>query len=82
MTMKKTYNSPAVVEFGSIADCTFATPNNGGTKIKGGGGTGGGTAYLGNGNYACGPSAGGAPGGGGKNWMVLQCDKYGEYSHS
>ena len=78
--VKKIYLSPAVVEYGSIADCTFATPNNG--AQKGPDGKWITTAPLGDGNYACGPTAGGPPGGGGKNYLVLQCDKFGEYSHS
>lgn len=85
IAMKLTYVAPSVTEFGSIADCTFATPNNGGSQIKGGGDNSeanGGTAYLGGGNYACGPTAGDGDQKGGKSWMVLQCDKHGEYSHS
>ena len=77
--MKMSYVAPAVVEYGSIADCTFATPNNGGLRpndpnfIP--------ALPLGDGNFACGPTAGSA-GTGGKNYIVLQCDKFGEYSHS
>lgn len=77
--MKMSYRTPRVVEYGSIAQCTFATPNNG--AQKGADGNWIETAPLGDGNYACGPTAG-SSGTGGKNYLVLQCDKFGEYSHS
>ena len=71
--MKKAYASPALVEYGSIADCTFATPNNGGIKDP--------LLDNGDGTFGCGPTAG-AEGSGNKNFNVLQCDSFGEYSHS
>jgi len=71
--MKKAYSAPGLVEYGSIADCTFATPNNGGTKDP--------LLDNGDGTFSCGPTAG-AEGNGNKNFDVLQCDSFGEYSHS
>ena len=68
--MKKTYASPTVVGYGSIAECTFATPAIGGDPGTSGGGP-----------FECSPEAG-TFGTGGKNFVVLQCDKFGEYSHS
>lgn len=68
--MKQVYKSPAVVDYGSIADCTFATPANGGSVSPPEGNT-----------DPCWAEPTGGPGTG-KNWQVLQCDKFGEYSHS
>ena len=84
--MKKTYISPAVAEYGSIADCTFATPGMTGA-LKSNHPDFVSATPLGDGNYQCGTGsnawgAGTPAGGGGKNHMVLQCDKFGEYSHS
>lgn len=70
--MKKAYSSPALLEYGSIAECTFTTPNNGGVRDA---------DPLGDGNFVCSPTAG-AEGAGNKNYIVLQCDGFGEYSHS
>jgi hypothetical protein len=78
-SMKKSYSPPVLIRYGSIAECTFATPGNGGLSptdpnfVP--------TADLGGGNYACGPTAGVAAMGG-KSALVLQCDWFGEYSHS
>lgn len=76
--MRQTYVSPAVVEYGSIADCTFVTPavakRN---RIP----VGNEPAIPGDGNYRCSALAGVYAGQGGKNYLVLQCDKFGEYSH-
>ena len=69
--MKKTYAAPSIVEYGSIADCTFLTPNNGGVQ----------GSYPDAGGALCSPDAG-AAGNGNKNYIVLQCDSFGEYSHS
>lgn len=77
--MQKTYRAPAIVDYGSIAASTFATPNNGGLKPSDPNFVP--TASLGNGSYACGPTAGSSATGG-KNYLVLQCDWFGEYSHS
>jgi hypothetical protein len=70
--MKKPYLAPSLVEYGSIADCTFTTPNNGGVKDA---------EQLDDGTFVCSTDAG-AEGAGNKNYIVLQCDGFGEYSHS
>jgi hypothetical protein len=66
----KRYSSPVLADYGSIADTTFATPAQGGDPNTPGGGP-----------FACGPTAGQYDTGG-KSAQVLQCDKFGEYSHS
>ena len=66
----KSYSSPALTDYGPIGDCTFATPNQGGDPHTPGGGP-----------FECGPTAG-QEGPGSKAAVVLQCDKFGEYSHS
>jgi hypothetical protein len=67
--MIKHYSTPTLSDYGAIADCTFATPAAGGDPNA----QGDGTCYS--------PKAGsGEPGT--KNTIVLQCDKFGEYSHS
>ncbi len=76
--MKKHYNTPQLIDYGTITENTFATPavaNRYGVSVEN-------TLPLGDGNYACGSSAGVYSGQGGKNYIVLQCDKFGEYSHS
>ena len=77
--MKKSYLSPAVIDYGSIADCTFVTPA---ASLK----TGLPVTEMpkiSDGNYVCRLDAGTlGNGSGGKNYLILQCDKYGEYSHS
>jgi hypothetical protein len=76
--MKKSYQSPTVTDFGSIADCTFVTPavaRKYNIPV-------GSTSPTGDGNYGCSALAGAYNGEGGKNYLVLQCDKFGEYSHS
>ena len=84
--MKKTYLSPAVVEYGSIADCTFATPGAGGLKPSDLGFVAAGPHSSGDGSYVCGGGSNGwgmgRVDGKGKNYIVLRCDKFGEYSHS
>ena len=76
--MAKSYSPPAVIDYGSIADCTFVTPavsrKHGipvGSEIK-----------ISDGNYNCSALAGVYAGDGGKNYVILQCDKFGEFSHS
>ena len=83
--MAKSYSPPAVIDYGSIADCTFVTPAI--TKKYGiPTGSGAPAAIQPGGQYTCTVNAGvytsltGQPGG--KNYIVLQCDKFGEYSHS
>ncbi len=75
--MRQAYTAPTVVDYGSIADATFVTPavarKN---KIPVGN-----TPKIGDGNYACSSLAGVYAGQGGKNYLVLYCDKFGEYSH-
>ncbi len=66
----KQYSPPILSDYGSIADCTFATPARGGDPNTSGGGP-----------FACSPDAGTFDSGG-KSQEVLQCDKFGEYSHS
>lgn len=76
--MKKIYTTPAVIDYGSIAECTFATPavrNANPTMVF--------TPVQPNGSqYYCASEAGLYAGQGGKNYIVLQCDKFGEFSHS
>ena len=76
--MRKVYSPPAVIDYGSIADCTFVTPAVArkynipvGSETK-----------ISDGNYYCSINAGVYAGSGGKNYMILQCDKFGEFSHS
>lgn len=75
--MRHSYSTPTVVDYGSIADATFVTPavarKN---KIDVGN-----TERIGDGDYACSALAGTYAGQGGKNYLVLYCDKFGEYSH-
>ena len=77
--MKKSYGTPLVVDYGSIADCTFATPNNGALRPSDPNFVP--TTSLGDGDFACNASAG-SSGIGGKNYQPLACDMFGEYSHS
>ena len=65
----KSYSSPTLSDYGSIAHCTFATPAQGGDPNTPGGGP-----------FSCGPTAGQFDTGG-KSQQTLQCDKFGEYSH-
>ena len=64
------YTSPVLVDYGSIANHTFATPAQGGDPEQPGGGP-----------FTCGPTAGQFDTGG-KSQQVLACDKFGEYSHA
>jgi hypothetical protein len=66
----KHYTAPVLSDYGSIAECTFATPAQGGDPTQPGGGP-----------FSCGPTAG-VFDTGGKSQQVLQCDKFGEYSHA
>ena len=77
--MRQTYVSPAVIEYGSIANCTFVTPAVAGKyKIP----VGDMPPIPGqDGSYYCSNLAGVYSGDGGKNYLVLNCDKFGEYSH-
>ena len=65
----KRYSSPTLSHYGSIADCTFATPAQGGDPHQPGGGP-----------FSCGPTAG-LFDTGGKSQQGLQCDKFGEYAN-
>lgn len=67
----KTYNPPVLSDYGSIADCTFATPAAGGDPEQ-----------QGPGPFTCHSTLAGSGQPGTKNTQVLQCDKFGEYSHS
>ena len=70
----KAYSPPVLSHYGSIADCTFATPARGGDPHE----TAFNTATPG--YFNCGPTAG-VFSTGGKSQQVLLCDKFGEYSH-
>jgi hypothetical protein len=67
----KPYTSPVLSDYGSIADSTFATPAAGGDPEQPGGGP-----------FTCHSSLAGSGQPGTKSQTVLQCDKFGEYSHS
>jgi hypothetical protein len=67
----KPYTSPVLSDYGSIADSTFATPAAGGDPEQPGGGP-----------FTCHSTLAGSGQPGTKNTIVLQCDKFGEYSHS
>jgi hypothetical protein len=75
--MRASYATPVVVDYGSIAEATFVTP----AVARKHNIPEGSTAKLSDGNYACSSLAGVYAGEGGKNYLVLQCDKFGEYSH-
>ena len=68
----KPYNTPVLVDYGSISNSTFATPANGGDPHE--------TRYGTSDPFTCGPTAGQFDTGG-KSQQVLACDKFGEYSH-
>ena len=76
--MKKSYIAPAVIDYGTIAENTFVTP----AAARKFGVPVGNEPSLGDGNYQCSALAGVYAGHGGKNYLILQCDKFGEYSHS
>lgn len=71
----KAYSPPVLSNYGSIADCTFATPALGGNPR--------GTQYNTGtpGVFTCSLEAGTFTAGG-KSQQVLLCDKFGEYSHA
>lgn len=81
--MRQTYVSPVVIDYGSIAEQTFVTPaasRKTGEPIGNFGPLPGGA----DGDYICDPDPSRqhtATQDGGKNFIVLQCDKFGEYSH-
>ncbi len=68
----KAYSPPVLSNYGSIADCTFATPAQGGNPHE--------TAYGTSEPFSCASNAG-TFSTGGKSQQVLLCDKFGEYSH-
>ena len=70
-TIMKPYTSPVLSDYGSIADSTFATPAAGGDPEQPGGGP-----------FVCHSTLAGSGQPGTKSQTVLQCDKFGEYSHS
>lgn len=76
--MRKFYSTPTVIDYGSIAQTTFATPA---IRNRYPAGTFEAPQSTG-GTYFCTADAGRFAGSGGKNYLVLQCDKFGEYSHS
>ena len=67
----KPYSPPVLSDYGSIANSTFATPAAGGDPEQPGGGP-----------FTCHSSLAGSGQPGTKSQTVLQCDKFGEYSHS
>ncbi len=76
--MKKAYVTPAIVDYGSIASSTFVTP----AITKKFGVPTGNQPKISEDNFLCSAEAGLYAGHGGKNYLVLLCDKFGEYSHS
>jgi hypothetical protein len=68
----KQYSTPALSLYGSIADCTFATPGSEYTPIE----------QKPPAPYICSSPQAGSGERGTKNTTPLLCDKYGEYSHS
>jgi hypothetical protein len=68
----KTYNKPVLSDYGSIADCTFATPGSNYPVVE----------QDPPGPFSCTGAGLGSGDPGTKNTLVLQCDKFGEYSHS
>ncbi len=75
--MRQTYVAPSIVDYGSIAECTFVTPAVARKKKI----PVGNMPKISDGNYQCSSLAGVYAGQGGKNFQVLLCDKFGEYSH-
>lgn len=77
--MRKEYNVPRLIDYGSIVNNTFVTPS---IAMKHSIPVGNMPAISGqDGDYHCSNNAGVYAGEGGKNYLVLQCDKFGEYSH-
>lgn len=75
--MRQAYATPSVVDYGSIAEATFVTPavaRKQNIPV-------GNTPKISDGDYQCSSLAGVYAGQGGKNYLVLLCDKFGEYSH-
>ena len=68
----KRYSSPALLDYGPIAESTFATPGSDFTPIE----------QDPPGPFVCSSPQAGSGLKGTKNTQVLQCDKFGEYSHS
>jgi hypothetical protein len=70
--MTKPYSPPVLSDYGSIADCTFATPGSDFPVME----------QDEPGPFVCNSPQRGSGLKGTKNTIVLQCDKFGEYSHS
>lgn len=70
----KTYSPPVLSDYGPIAQSTFATPGSDFPVVE----------QNPPGPFTCRSLAEGTGSGekGTKNTLVLQCDKFGEYSHS
>jgi hypothetical protein len=68
----KPYIAPSLSDYGPIANCTFATPGSNYTPVE----------QSPPGPFLCNGPGVGSGDSGTKNTQVLQCDKYGEYSHS
>lgn len=69
----KPYNTPVLLDYGSISETTFATPAVGGDPNE--------TRYGTSEPFSCAGNAG-TFSTGGKSQQVLLCDKFGEYSHA
>ena len=68
----KSYRAPTLSDYGPIANSTFATPGSNHTPIE----------QQPPGPFVCNSPYAGSGEQGTKSQTVLQCDKYGEYSHS
>ena len=77
--MRKSYSPPALIDYGSIAQTTFATPA---VRKKYPSVVFPAPQQTGTQYFCVQGVAGVYAGEGGKNYIELQCDKFGEYSHS
>jgi hypothetical protein len=68
----KSYSEPRLSDYGPIANSTFATPGSDYTPVE----------QNPPGPFVCNSPYAGSGDKGTKSQQVLQCDKYGEYSHS
>ena len=68
----KPYSPPVLSDYGPIAQSTFATPGSDFPVIE----------QNPPGPFACSSPQRGSGEPGTKNTAILQCDKFGEYSHS
>ena len=68
----KSYSAPGLWDYGPITESTFATPGSDHTPVE----------QDPPGPFVCNSPWAGSGDKGTKNTQVLQCDKFGEYSHS